>query len=73
MECKDGSNRRPCSGILIGIYPEWNVKQFAPCAIYDLIRIGIYPEWNVKDDDINAGKFIIIYWNISRMECKVAT
>ena len=36
-------------------------------------RIGIYPEWNVKEqanlEEIKIGT----YWNISRMECKVAS
>ena len=35
-------------GYLIGIYPEWNVKQYANYDSYVELNIGIYPEWNVK-------------------------
>ena len=31
--------------------------------------IGIYPEWNVKSKD-DSNKWVPLYWNISRMECK---
>ena len=49
------------------------------CKVSKMVRsyrsagsIGIYPEWNVK---INVSYELaddLEYWNISRMECKVA-
>ena len=55
---------------LIGIYPEWNVKDDNVVNNEGKITIGIYPEWNVKGYYSMAGEWKPYDWNISRMECK---
>ena len=48
MECKVETFVDISAPVVIGIYPEWNVKTGKYVFISELHIIGIYPEWNVK-------------------------
>ena len=71
MECKVRSFLRYTSTNLIGIYPEWNVK--------DHITPGTEIKsvnWNISRMECKAYMLFycisfLTHWNISRMECKV--
>ena len=57
MECKTEVDKQKAACKNIGIYPEWNVKDYEPLSFNKNDVIGIYPEWNVTrimvdDDDI---------------------
>ena len=71
MECKDIRLLNPKIMILIGIYPEWNVKLLQSLP-YQMER----QHWNIsrmecKETTINHFRLVKFDWNISRMECKV--
>ena len=69
MECKVLYCRNKRNVILIGIYPEWNVKSLPAISVLCGLNIGIYPEWNVKPNRKLQGRFCLmigIYpeWNV---------
>ena len=57
--------------MIIGIYPEWNVKSNIFLVFPVNHTIGIYPEWNVKAASPSFAIAPPTDWNISKMECKV--
>ncbi len=51
MECKFITPLLPTDfGILIKIYPEWNVNLNSNLLPTSIIVIKIYPEWNVNEE-----------------------
>ena len=56
MECKAALRVSSDLPAIIGIYPEWNVKQERYEIRWHMGPIGIYPEWNVKGFIFNVFK-----------------
>ena len=73
MECKDYQAYQDLVALVIGIYPEWNVKSISLIHSLAANFIGIYPEWNVKIDNFKYGALkleIGIYpeWNVKKSD-----
>ena len=71
MECKGKTRKLFVNNNIIGIYPEWNVKNPKK-----LKAVLIEEDWNISRMECKAGLLVVtlsslIDWNISRMECKV--